>query len=96
MGIIARTVETSTFALDIRSLMDNLPAPLILGPADQPHVAPPYRSLLERTSEVLENLAASGDARYSDAAFAARHQAAAPAARRSPESTEGNLLQASA
>ena len=92
MGIIARTVETSTFALGIRTLMDNLPAPLILGPADQPHVAPPYRSLLERTSEVIANLAASGEAQYSDEAFAARNRQAAQADSQPPESTEGTLV----
>lgn len=92
MGIIARTVETSQYALGIRTLQENLPARAILGPEDLPHAPPPYKSLLERTSEVIADLAASGEAQYSDEAFAARNRQAAQADSQPPESTEGTLV----
>jgi hypothetical protein len=49
MGFVAETYKRSGFALNIKTWPQWFENP-ILGPEDQPHVPPPYKSLVERVN----------------------------------------------
>ncbi|THB67014.1 MAG: hypothetical protein D6E12_09430 [Desulfovibrio sp.] len=63
MGIVARTYETSTFALDIHPFSDVHPR-VILGPEDQPHVAPRFVPLLEKANAIVDATQAKAEAEF--------------------------------
>lgn len=104
MGIVANTVETSQFALDIKPFQDTLPR-FLLGPMDQPHAMQPFVPLMDVASGIVNDLIADGNAKYADAGFAARTQMGFPAwagppgiqesrpIRVQPEASTGALVQ---
>ncbi|GAB7078555.1 hypothetical protein [Megalodesulfovibrio paquesii] len=98
MGIFARTMEVSKYAQCIYTMLENSPGHPILGPEDLPQTPPPFRPLLDKAADISADIEASGEAKYSDAAFAARHAADIPVISETvvnprPEATDGTLVQ---
>lgn len=76
MGIVARTYETSQFALGIHTFQEWFD-PVILGPKDQPHVAPAFVPLMESVKNQIDASKAAVKAEY-DQDFVNRTQSGMP------------------
>ena len=76
MGIAARSYDASTFALSIHSFKDWF-GPSLLGPKDQPHLAPGYVSLIEGANARVDRSKAAVEASYA-ADFVNRTQGGMP------------------
>ncbi len=93
MGIIARTVETSSYALGLEGFTDIFPRPQFLSFKDLPYLPEPYTPLLEDAAAIASSLRATGDAHW-DANFVNRTQSGAFAFAGPPGFPENRPLRA--